>query len=107
MLVLSRKPQGVIRVSDDIVVTVLAIEGKAVRIGIEAPIRNRVVRGELKRHALEAPHPISRDKSSSRVACDSRGLNAWETEGGAGINSDATALRQARAQANVEKGVTP
>lgn len=47
MLVLSRKQQESIQISDDIVVTVLAICGGRVRIGIEAPRQIRVVRTEL------------------------------------------------------------
>lgn len=37
MLVLSRKTDERIRISDDIVITVVRIQGDKVRIGIEAP----------------------------------------------------------------------
>ena len=47
MLVLSRKPKEVLRIRDDIVVTVLAICGNKVRLGIEAPVRIPVDRSEL------------------------------------------------------------
>lgn len=47
MLVLSRKSQEQIRIGDSIVVTVLAVKGNSVRIGIEAPKAVRIVRSEL------------------------------------------------------------
>ncbi len=47
MLVLSRKPQEKIRIGDSIVVTVLALKGNSVRLGIEAPQDVRIVRAEL------------------------------------------------------------
>lgn len=51
MLVLTRKSQEQIRISDNIVLTVLRVSGNAVRIGIEAPRDVRILRGEL------PPHP--------------------------------------------------
>lgn len=47
MLVLTRKIQEKIRISDDITVTILRIKGSTVRLGIEAPRDVRVIRGEL------------------------------------------------------------
>jgi carbon storage regulator len=47
MLVLSRKPGEKICLGSDIIVTVLEIKGRQVRIGIEAPDRVNIVRGEL------------------------------------------------------------
>jgi carbon storage regulator len=47
MLVLSRKVGEKVLVADDIVVTVLAVRGNQVKIGIEAPEWVRVVRAEL------------------------------------------------------------
>lgn len=47
MLVLSRKPGEKIHLGSDIVVTVLEIKGRQVRIGIEAPDRVAIIRGEL------------------------------------------------------------
>ncbi len=49
MLVLSRKDTQQIVVGDDIVVSILRIDGNRVRIGIEAPESVRIVRGELER----------------------------------------------------------
>ena len=47
MLVLTRKKQETIRIGDNITVTVLRIKGKSVRLGIEAPLQQSVLRGEL------------------------------------------------------------
>ncbi len=47
MLVLSRKLNEQIRINDRITLTVLRIQGKSVRIGIEAPKDVHIVRGEL------------------------------------------------------------
>ena len=47
MLVLSRRQQESILISDDVVITVLAIRGSSVKIGIEAPRDTRVIRSEL------------------------------------------------------------
>lgn len=51
MLVLSRKRQESIRISDEIVVTVLAVHGNKVQIGIDAP-------AEIPVHRAEAFHVI-------------------------------------------------
>jgi carbon storage regulator len=47
MLVLSRKESQTILIGEDIVLTVLRIQGNTVRIGIQAPGNLRVLRGEL------------------------------------------------------------
>jgi carbon storage regulator len=47
MLVLSRKKQERIHIGNGIVITVLRIDGKAVRLGIEAPDEVPVLREEL------------------------------------------------------------
>ncbi len=55
MLVLSRKRQESIRIRDDIVVTVLSIQGNKVRLGIEAPKEIHVLRTELQNEISEPP----------------------------------------------------
>ena len=55
MLVLSRKPRESIRIGDDIVVTLLAIQGKKVRVGIEAPKAIPVHRAEVVEVILGSP----------------------------------------------------
>ena len=47
MLVLTRKPMDSIKVGEDIIITVLAVDGNQVRIGIQAPDDVRVLRTEL------------------------------------------------------------
>ncbi len=47
MLVLSRKSEQQIAIGSDIVVTVVAVHGNRVTLGIEAPRDVRVLRGEL------------------------------------------------------------
>jgi carbon storage regulator len=47
MLVLSRQREQRILLGDDIRITVVAIEGGRVRIGVEAPPRVVILRGEL------------------------------------------------------------
>ncbi len=47
MLVLSRKPGEVIRVGDDVSITIVRIGPNTVRIGIEAPKSMNIVREEI------------------------------------------------------------
>jgi carbon storage regulator len=47
MLVLSRKPEQSLLLGDDIVVTVLGIEGDRVKLGIQAPRSVSVLRQEV------------------------------------------------------------
>ena len=47
MLVLSRKPGERIVIGNRIVVEVLSVKGGRVRLGIEAPVGDRIVRQEL------------------------------------------------------------
>ncbi len=47
MLVLSRKLDEVIRIGNDVEITVLAVKGNTVRIGIKAPREVKVLRAEL------------------------------------------------------------
>ncbi len=49
MLVLSRKWNQSIRIDDEVVVTILRIQGENVRIGIEAPPEISVRREEIRR----------------------------------------------------------
>jgi carbon storage regulator len=47
MLVLTRKAEQKIRIGNDIVITVLKVQGDQVSIGIEAPKKLQIVREEL------------------------------------------------------------
>jgi carbon storage regulator len=60
MLVLSRKVGEKVLVADDIVVTVLAVCGNQVKIGIEAPEWVGVVRAELLTDPEEASPGLPR-----------------------------------------------
>ena len=48
MLVLSRKPGEKLQIGENITITVLEVNGRVMRIGIEAPGDVRILRGELK-----------------------------------------------------------
>jgi carbon storage regulator CsrA len=47
MLVLSRKQDQAVFIGDNIKVTVVKVQGKSIRLGIEAPEDVRILRGEL------------------------------------------------------------
>jgi carbon storage regulator CsrA len=47
MLVLTRKKDEQIRIGENIIITVIRVKGKAVRLGIQAPRTEPVLRGEL------------------------------------------------------------
>lgn len=49
MLILTRKPEQSIIIDDDIVVTVLAVDGDRVKLGIKAPVDISVLREEVRR----------------------------------------------------------
>jgi len=54
MLVLTRKPGERVVLAENIVVTVVAVEGRRVRLGFEAPDDVAIRRGEI---AFELPEP--------------------------------------------------
>lgn len=60
MLILSRKPEESIVIDDEIVITILAIEGEKVKIGISAPRHVRVLRQELWQ-AIREQNEIAQD----------------------------------------------
>ena len=47
MLILTRRPGEVIRIGDDISITVLSVNGQQVRLGIDAPESVQVHREEI------------------------------------------------------------
>ncbi len=47
MLVLTRKPGETVVIDDEIVITVLRVQGKSISLGVEAPDSMRIYRGEL------------------------------------------------------------
>ncbi|UCD56534.1 MAG: carbon storage regulator CsrA [Candidatus Hydrogenedentota bacterium] len=68
MLVLTRKPNESIIIGDTIAVTVLAVEGEQVRLGITAPkhvaVHRQEVYEQIKRANVEAARSSSIDISS-------------------------------------------
>ena len=55
MLILTRKPGEVIRIGDDVTITVLGVSGQQVRLGIEAPAHVVVDRAEIRQRKIENP----------------------------------------------------
>lgn len=47
MLVLARKANESIRIDDDIIIKIIKVDGKVVRVGIQAPDNRRILREEL------------------------------------------------------------
>ncbi len=68
MLVLSRKANETIRISDDVIVTIVSVDGGTVKLGIDAPDHISVHRGEVyeriqeenRRAAITAPTEVTR-----------------------------------------------
>ena len=52
MLVLTRKPGEEIVIGENIVITVVRVQGDKVRLGISAPPHVNIVRGELLPHGV-------------------------------------------------------
>ena len=59
MLVLTRKANQQIQIGENVVITVLAVKGNSVRLGIEAPREVRVIRGELGPKEQPAAEPAT------------------------------------------------
>ncbi len=70
MLVLSRRLGESINIGSDITVTVTAVQGNRVRIGIEAPRDVRILRGELADWLVRADGESERIAPSSKSAFD-------------------------------------
>lgn len=47
MLILTRQLNDKILINDDIVISILEIDGDKVKIGIDAPIKHKIIRKEL------------------------------------------------------------
>jgi carbon storage regulator len=58
MLVLSRKPLEQIRIGSDIRITVVKVERNQVRLGIEAPETQLILRAELLEAGARAARPV-------------------------------------------------
>lgn len=65
MLVLARKEKQSIRIGDDIVITVVSVQGDQVRIGISAPREVTVLRQELYQEVVDANVQASQTVSTA------------------------------------------
>ncbi len=68
MLVFSRKTGETIILADTIVVSVIAVEGKRVKIGIRAPLDVHIVREELLRREPAEPPDLALPTPSMGIA---------------------------------------
>ena len=68
MLVLTRKKDEQIRIGQDIIITVIRVKGKSVRLGIQAPRTEPVLRGELEFREAGAGH-FADELSSAVTIC--------------------------------------
>lgn len=66
MLVLRRSPQEQILIDGNIRITVLAIEGQRVKLGIEAPKETLIVRAELVE--TDVPFPLAVQRARKEPA---------------------------------------
>ena len=67
MLILSRKETECIHLGDDIVVTIVRINGDKVRIGVQAPSNIKILRNELELNWVDRP-PIQEPSQTRRAA---------------------------------------
>ena len=67
MLILSRKETECIHLGDDIVVTIVRINGDKVRIGVEAPSNVKILRNELELNWVDRP-PAQEQSPTRRAA---------------------------------------
>ena len=67
MLILSRKRLESIRISDNIVVTILGIQRNKVSIGIDAPKEIPVLRTELQNQTFESPRHTASERTTSNT----------------------------------------
>ena len=67
MLILSRRESECIHLGDDIIVTIVRLNGDKVRIGVQAPPHIRVLRTELESNWQE-PTPVGEQSPVRRAA---------------------------------------
>ena len=68
MLVLTRKLNQSLRIGDDIIITVVSVQGDQVRLGITAPRDVQVLRQELYEEVSEASAQAARATTTLNVA---------------------------------------
>ena len=67
MLILSRKESECIHLGDDIIVTIVRLNGDKVRIGVQAPSHIRILRNELESNWQDPP-PVQEQSPVRRAA---------------------------------------
>ncbi|MCB1254045.1 MAG: carbon storage regulator CsrA [Austwickia sp.] len=105
MLVLSRRPQQSLLIGNDVVVTVLEVNGDTVRIGISAPPEVDIHREEVyldlkKSNAAAAATPGAAAALSRRI----RGTKPDAKDAKAPVDAAAAKTGRSRAQADPEPG---
>lgn len=86
MLVLSRKRNEQIIIGDGVTVTVLRIQGKTVKLGIQAGDKITIVRGELVEAHLDAGG-VARPESDQMIADPTAGIASQDTTAEAAFHS--------------------
>jgi carbon storage regulator len=67
MLILSRRESERVHLGDDIILTIVRVNGDKVRIGVEAPSHIKILRTELERTS-EASPPVIEQSPNRRAA---------------------------------------
>jgi carbon storage regulator len=67
MLILSRRESERVHLGDDIILTIVRVNGDKVRIGVEAPSHIKILRTELERTS-EASPPVIEQSLNRRAA---------------------------------------
>ena len=62
MLILSRRESERVHLGDDIILTIVRVNGDKVRIGVEAPSHIKILRTELERNIIESPPGTEQNK---------------------------------------------
>lgn len=60
MLILTRRPGEAFQISNDITITVLSVNGKQIKLGIQAPPDTPIVRSELLTERASRTRPTPR-----------------------------------------------
>jgi len=67
MLILSRRESERVHLGDDIILTIVRVNGDKVRIGVEAPAHIKILRTELERTSEVSP-PVIEQSLNRRAA---------------------------------------
>jgi carbon storage regulator CsrA len=104
MLVLTRRKQETIRIGNDITITVVRIKGKSVRLGIEAPKKHAVLRGELTLRDENWHDGRPADQGGSN--CQARGVSRRRDDESLEV-AEAGAVRRSVRPGRLQQATTP